>query len=90
MAITWGSEVFGDGDSSHEGFKIGYETAKSGTRLTATFYVWTRYSVSDTNNTFIVKFNNTEMYNGKVSISTTSNSGGWADVNKKKIEKFNI
>lgn len=88
MAITWGSEVFGDGDSSHEGFKIGYETAKSGTRLTATFYVWTRYSVSDTNNTFIVKFNGTEMYNGKVSISTTSNSDGWADVNKKKIGKY--
>ena len=77
MAIVWGAEQ----TSSNNGFKLGYETSQSGKTLTIKFYVNTKYSIDDVNNTFVAYVGNTCIYNGKVTIKTTSNSGGWASVN---------
>lgn len=77
MAITWGTAQTG----GTGGIRLGYETSQSGDTLTVKFYVNTKYSVSDTNNTFVAVVNGSTIYNGAVSIKTSSNSGGWSSTN---------
>lgn len=76
MAITWGTAQTG----GTGGFRLGYETFRSGNTLTVSFYVNTKYAVDDVNNTFVAVVGGTTIYNGAVSIKTYSSSS-WSDSN---------
>ena len=89
MAITWGSKVeLERGSKSTVGFRLGYEAAQSGDTLTIKFYVNTKFSVYDTNNTFKVTIDGASFYDGKVTINTSSNSGGWSDTNTVLLKQW--
>lgn len=84
MAITWGAAVTG----GTGGMKLGYDVARSGSTLTVYIYVNTKYSVDDTSNTFYVTIGGSVVYNGSVTVKTTSNSNGWSDTNTKCLGTF--
>lgn len=74
--ISWGNSI----SSGTSALRLGYDNSTSGQITTVNVYVWTKFAISDTSNTFIVDFCETNgKYNGKVSISTTGNSDAWAD-----------
>ena len=74
MAITWGSEI----SKKHNGYtaalKLGYEASISGQTTTVRIYVWTKYAIQDTSNTFIVDFCGTNKYTGSIGINTTKSN----------------
>ena len=74
MAV-WGNEIWKDTSA----LKLGYDAWTSGQTTTVAVYVWTRFSVRDDYNTFNIKFCNSELYNGSVSIKTSGNHNAWAD-----------
>lgn len=75
MAITWGSEISKNHGSYTASLKLGYEASTSGQTTTIKIYVWTKYAVQDTSNTFIVDFCGTnEKYKGSKKINTTSSN----------------
>ena len=80
MAITWGSTV---GDY----VKLGYEIAKSGATSTVRIYIWTKWSLDDTNNDFKFSLTGATTYEGKVSINTTYNSS-WSTSNQKLLKSL--
>lgn len=87
--IVWGSIVGSYG-------RIGIYKKLSSTSTTTTVNVevwfWSKFSVTDSSNTFY--FDNRSSSGsattskGSVSISTTSDSGGWSETNQKKIASY--
>lgn len=67
------------------------ETATKVTRETQIWF-WSKYSVSDTANTLYYNAGTSvasaSTNRGSISISTTSDSGGWSTTNQKKIKTF--
>lgn len=87
MAINWGAV-----DGNDKG-KLGIEiiTSESTTSLsvTADVYFWSKWSVSDSVNTFCFDWaSSASTSKGAVSIKTTSDSGGWSESNKIKIASY--
>lgn len=70
----WGSTV----EYGSSALALGYDYSIDGNKTTVNVYVWTKYSIQDTTNTFIVNFCGTTVYNGSVSILTYGNSDAWA------------
>ena len=86
---VWGSEVGSYG-------KIGLYVTTSNisntvTRVTTEIWFWSKYTVSDTSNTFCFDYGTTSASTskGSVSIKTTSNSGGgWSTTNQIKLGSY--
>lgn len=75
MAITWGSEI----SKSTSALKLGYEASTNGQTTTVKVYVWTKFGIQDSVNTFIVDFCGTSgKYNGSIGINTSGSSNAWA------------
>ena len=86
MAVVWGSIV---GSYGRIGInKVVTETATQ-VKLSVEVWIWTKYSCSDTNNALY--YNNLASSGsattkiGSKTVNTTSDSGGWAESNKKKL-----
>lgn len=89
-STAWGSVVGSYG-------KIGIYTSLSNTNtqttLTVQVWFWSKYSVSDTNNTLyfdnLASSGSASTSKGSVSISTTvDGGGGWSESNQKKIAEY--
>lgn len=70
----WGSTV----EYGSSALALGYDYSIDGNKTTVNVYVWTKYGIQDTTNTFVVNFCGTTVYNGSVSILTYGNSDAWA------------
>lgn len=87
---SWGSEVYKNGDTSSAGFRIGiyYTTTTTDTSVTvnATVWLWTKWSVSDSNNTYYANWDATTATSsgGAKTIKTSSNSS-WNSGNQIQI-----
>lgn len=87
--IVWGSTV---GSYGRIGIYKSLSSTNTTTSVTVEVWFWSKYSVSDSNNTFY--FNNHSTTGsattdrGSVSISTTSDSGGWSTTNQKRIASY--
>ena len=74
MAISWGSAISKNHGYYTASLKLGYEASTSGQTTTVKIYVWTKYAVQDTSNTFIVDFCGTNgKYKGSIGINTSAN-----------------
>ena len=89
---TWGSTV---GSYGRIGLYTSLSSTNTQTTLTVQIWFWSKYSVSDTNNTLY--YNNrassgsATTSKGDVSISTTVDSGsGWSTSNQKKLKTYTV
>lgn len=88
MAVSWGGIVNSYGRIGIEITTSDSNTARS---VTAKVYVWSKYGIYDTNNTFYFDWDKTSATTSKgaVSIDTSYNSGsGWNDANKQLIATY--
>lgn len=88
MAITWGSVV---NDYGRIGIEIYSSHSDNSTTVTADIWFWSKYSVSDVNNTLYYDWDATSASTsqGSVSISTTVDTGsGWSTSNQKKLKSY--
>lgn len=84
MAVVWGPII----EDSNSRLRIGIDidfVSETASTLTARaqFYVWTKYAISDTNNTFVTS-GWLGSYSGNVSINTSSGSA-WSTANQKLL-----
>lgn len=86
---VWGSIV---GSYGRIGIYKSLSNANTETTVTVEVWFWSKYSVSDTNNTLyfdnLSSSGSASTSKGSVSISTTSDSGGWSDSNQKKLATY--
>ena len=88
-STTWGSTV---GSYGRIGIYISISSTATVSTITIQIWFWSKYSVSDTSNTLYFNDNATSATTskGSVSISTTSDSGGWSTTNQKRLKTYTI
>lgn len=87
MAIVWGS-VDGN-DKGKLGIEITTSESTTSLSVTANVYFWSKWSVSDSVNTFCFDWaSSASTSKGAVNIKTTIDSGSWSDSNKIKIASY--
>lgn len=86
---VWGSIV---GSYGRIGIYKSISSTDTTTSVTVEVWFWSKYSVSDTANTLYfdnrTSSGSATTSKGSVSISTTSDSGGWSTTNQKKIASY--
>ena len=89
--IVWGSTV---GSYGRIGIYTSLSSTDTTTSATVEVWFWSKFSVSDSNNSFyfdnLSASGSATTSKGSVSISTTSDSGGWSDTNQKRIASYSF
>ena len=88
--IVWGSTV---GSYGRIGIYRSLSSTNDKTTVTVEIWFWSKYSVSDTNNTLYYdnrsSSGSASTSQGSMSISTTNDSGsGWSESNQKKLKSY--
>lgn len=91
IGTEWGSRV---GEYGRIGLyvKLTEDETKTKIKREVQIWFWSRFSVSDTSNTLYYttgqNITRASTNRGSVSISTTSDSGGWSTTNQKKLKTY--
>lgn len=90
MAIVWGSVAGSGSGQARIGIALSKSSTDSKTTVTAKCYFWSKYSVSDSSNTFYANWSTSATTSkGSVTIKTTDDSGsGWSTSNQKLIATY--
>ena len=89
-STVWGSIV---GDYGRIGIYSGVSTTNTTGSVTVEIWFWSKYSVTDSANTLYYDAGSSSISEattdrGSVSITTTSNSGGWSETNQVKLKTY--
>ena len=90
MAIVWGSVAGSGSGQARIGIALSKSSTDSTTTVVAKCYFWSRYSVSDSSNTFYANWSTSATTSkGSITIKTTNDSGsGWSTSNQKLIATY--